>query len=156
KSTEDGWLNRAIASDFSRNPSPFQAVALGTSLPRTLAGRAPAVAISNVNNFGVAPRGSGPMAAAASVGFEAMYDHSVDAVLNGTGKETFEAVRMLKSADPGRYTPRAGVDYPRGRFGDSLRQVAQLIKANLGVEVAFADIGGWDHHTNEGNTQGQL
>jgi len=65
-------------------------------------------------------------------------------------------VKMLKSADPGKYTPAPGANYPRGRFGDSLRQVAQLLKADLGVEVAFADIGGWDHHVNEGNTEGQL
>jgi uncharacterized protein (DUF1501 family) len=76
--------------------------------------------------------------------------------LHGTGAETFEAVKMLKAADPAHYTPAAGANYPRGRFGDSLRQVAQLLKADLGVEVAFADIGGWDHHVNEGNTQGQL
>jgi uncharacterized protein (DUF1501 family) len=63
---------------------------------------------------------------------------------------------MLKSADPGKYTPAAGADYPRGRFGDSLKQLAQLIKANLGVHVAFADIGGWDHHVNEGSTEGQI
>jgi uncharacterized protein (DUF1501 family) len=80
----------------------------------------------------------------------------VDSVLHGTGQETFDAVKMLKSADPGKYKPAAGADYPNGRFGDSLKQLAQLIKANLGVRVAFADIGGWDHHVNEGSTQGQM
>jgi uncharacterized protein (DUF1501 family) len=85
-----------------------------------------------------------------------MYSESVDTVLHGTGQETFEAVKMLKAADPTKYKPAAGANYPRGRFGDSLRQLAQMIKANLGVQVAFADIGGWDHHVNEGSTQGQL
>jgi uncharacterized protein (DUF1501 family) len=80
----------------------------------------------------------------------------VDSVLHGTGQETFEAVKMLKAADPAKYTPAAAADYPKGRFGDSLKQLAQLIKANLGVQVAFADIGGWDHHVNEGSTQGQI
>jgi len=65
-------------------------------------------------------------------------------------------VKMLKSADPAKYKPAPGAAYPRGRFGDSLRQLAQLIKANLGVQVAFADIGGWDHHVNEGSTEGQI
>ncbi len=88
--------------------------------------------------------------------FEAMYDHSVDAVLHGTGQETFDAVKALKAADPSKYKPAPGADYPRGRFGDSLKQLAQLIKANLGVQVAFADIGGWDHHVHEGSTQGQI
>jgi uncharacterized protein (DUF1501 family) len=85
-----------------------------------------------------------------------MYNHSLDAVLHGTGEETFDAVKMLKSADPSQYKPALGADYPKGRFGDSLRQLAQLIKANLGVQVAFADIGGWDHHVNEGATEGQI
>ena len=74
----------------------------------------------------------------------------------GTGQETFDAVKMRKAADPAKYAPAAGANYPQGRFGDSLKQLAQLIKANLGVQVAFADMGGWDHHVNEGSTQGQL
>ena len=74
---------------------------------------------------------------------------SSDQVLNGTGRETFEAVALLQSIQKTPYQPAAGANYPRGRFGDSMRQIAQLIKADVGVEVAFADIGGWDHHVNE-------
>src|SRR5258708_11156992 len=85
-----------------------------------------------------------------------MYDHSVASVLHGTGEETFDAVKMLKAAARANYTPARGANYPKGRFGDSLRQLAQLIKANLGVQVAFADIGGWDHHVNESSTEGQI
>src|SRR6516162_9494759 len=154
KSTEDGWLNRAIAGVKEAQPSPFRAVAMGGALPRTLAGPVPAVAMADIRSFGVG--GRGPGAAVASNTFEAMYEQSVDTVLHGTGNETFEAVKMLKSADPEKYSPADGANYPRGRFGDSLRQVAQLVKANLGVEVAFADIGGWDHHVNEGSVQGQI
>ncbi len=154
KSTEDGWLNRAVAGLNKTSPSPFRAVAMGGALPRTLAGPVPAVAMNDVRSFGLAGRGRG--AEIASNTFEAMYEQSVDTVLHGTGNETFEAVKMLRSADPEKYTPAPGANYPRGRFGDSLRQVAQLIKANLGVEVAFADIGGWDHHVNEGSVQGQI
>ena len=153
KATEDGWLNRAVRLP-EPDATPFRAIAMGGTLPRALAGTAPAVAIGNINEFGVG--GRGPAAAPLSNTFEAMYAQSVDTVLHGTGQETFEAVKMLKAADPARYTPARGANYPRGRFGDSLRQLAQLIKANLGVEVAFADIGGWDHHVNEGAVQGQL
>jgi uncharacterized protein (DUF1501 family) len=63
---------------------------------------------------------------------------------------------MLKSADPAKYAPAPAANYAKGHFGDSLKQLAQLIKANLGVQVAFTDIGGWDHHVNEGSTQGQI
>jgi uncharacterized protein (DUF1501 family) len=153
KNTSDGWLNRTLQSEPAAD-SPFRAVALGTSLPRILAGKASAVAVSNVNGFGIA--NGNPAAAPLGNTFEAMYAQSVDSVLHGTGEETFEAVKMLKSADPQRYTPAAGANYPRGRFGDALRQTAQLIKANLGVQIAFTDIGGWDHHVNEGATEGQL
>jgi uncharacterized protein (DUF1501 family) len=152
KATSDGWLNRTLQSEAGTG-SAFRAIALGASLPRILAGTAPAVAVSNVNGFGIA---GGPAAAPLGNTFEAMYAQSVDSVLHGTGNETFEAVRMLKAADPQHYTPAAGANYPKGRFGDALRQTAQLIKANLGVQVAFTDIGGWDHHVNEGAAEGQL
>jgi uncharacterized protein (DUF1501 family) len=155
KATTDGWLNRSLHSlPVPADKSAFRAIALGPSLPRILTGNEPAVAVSNINDFGVG--GRNPRANPIANTFEAMYDQSSDSVLHGTGRETFDAVKMLKSADPAKYTPAAGADYPRGRFGDSLRQLAQLIKANLGVQVAFADIGGWDHHVNEGSTQGQI
>ncbi len=156
KATEDGWLNRSLRNLPAAAPkaSAFRAIALGPSLPRILSGAEPAVAMNNINDFSVG--GKNPKASPAASAFEAMYDHSSDSVLHGTGEETFDAVKMLKAADPGKYTPAAGANYPKGRFGDSLRQLAQLIKANLGVQVAFADIGGWDHHVNEGSTEGQL
>jgi uncharacterized protein (DUF1501 family) len=155
KATDDGWLNRSLHGfPEMSDKSAFRAIALGPSLPRILSGREPAVAINSINDFGVG--GRNPNAAPVANTFEAMYANSVDSILHGTGQETFEAVKMLKSADPSKYQPASGANYPRGRFGDSLKQLAQLVKANLGVQVAFADIGGWDHHVNEGNTQGQL
>jgi uncharacterized protein (DUF1501 family) len=155
KATTDGWLNRTLRSlPAPAAKSSFRAIALGPALPRILTGAEPAVAVNNISEFRV----GGPSARAAPIAstFEAMYDQSADSVLHGAAQETFEAVKMLKSADPAKYTPAAGANYPRGRFGDSLRQLAQLIKANLGVQVAFADIDGWDHHVNEGSTQGQI
>jgi uncharacterized protein (DUF1501 family) len=107
-----------------------------------LRGAQNAVAIENLNNFTV--RDSG-----ASKVLQSMYAGSGDQILNGTGRETFDAVALLQSIQKNPYQPAAGANYPRGRFGDSMRQIAQLIKADVGVEVAFADIGGWDHHVNE-------
>jgi uncharacterized protein (DUF1501 family) len=161
KATPDGWLNRALqAEDLSRHAqhSPFRAVAMGTTMPRTLQGKLEAVALSNLQDFSVGGRNmiGQNVAAPVSATFEAMYDQSVDAVLHGTGQETFEAVKMLKSADPSKYQPAAGVNYPRGQFGDSMKQLAQLMKADLGVEAAFCDIGGWDTHQNQGGVEGQL
>ncbi|GAC1420005.1 MAG: DUF1501 domain-containing protein [Acidobacteriaceae bacterium] len=155
KSTEDGWLNRALlASPEPAHPSAFRAVALGTQVPRTLQGKLPAIALNNLQDFSVG--GRGPQASPISNAFQAMYDESSDAVLHGTGQETFEAVKMLKAADPARYQPASGVTYPTSPFGNSLKQIAQLMKADLGVEAAFSDIGGWDTHQNQGGANGQL
>ena len=159
KVTQDGWLNRALQNGpapllQNGRPTAFRAVALGTEVPRTLQGKIPAIAVANLADFSVA--GRGPQTSPISNAFQAMYDESTDSVLHGTGEETFEAVKMLKAADPAKYQPAAGVVYPQGAFGNSLKQVAQLMKANLGVEAAFSDIGGWDTHQNQGGASGQL
>jgi len=155
KVTVDGWLNRALQAEvLTGKPSPFRAVALGTEVPRMLQGKLPAVAVNNLADFSVA--GKGPQTSPISNAFQAMYDESSDTVLHGTGQETFEAVRMMKAADPSKYQPAAGIVYPGTPFGNSLKQVAQLMKANLGVEAAFSDIGGWDTHQNQGGANGQL
>ena len=155
KATPDGWLNRALqTAPANLRESAFRAVALGAELPRTLEGSVPAVALSNLSDFSVGGRGKAPTPAAGAL--EAMYDESSDTLLHGTGEQTFEAIKMLRSADPAKYQPAPGVDYPKSPLGDSLRQIAQLMKANLGVEAAFADVGGWDTHQNQGAAQGQL
>jgi len=159
KSTQDGWLNRALWNGPAPDgpggkPSAFRAVALGSQVPRTLQGKVPAIAVSNLADFSVG--GKGPQTSSISNAFQAMYDESSDAVLHGTGQETFEAVKMLKAADPAKYQPASGVIYPNSPFGNSLKQIAQLMKANLGVEAAFSDIGGWDTHQNQGSATGQL
>jgi uncharacterized protein (DUF1501 family) len=141
KATNDGWLNRALLP-VQGKPSPVRAVSLGPTLPRAMRGANDSVAVENLNSFNVRD-------AAAAKALEAMYMGSGDAVLNGTGRATFEAVALLQSIQKTPYQPAAGAQYPAGRFGDSLRQIAQLIKADVGVEVAFADLGGWDHHAQE-------
>ncbi|MGH9763505.1 MAG: DUF1501 domain-containing protein, partial [Blastocatellia bacterium] len=52
--------------------------------------------------------------------------------------------------------PENGATYPQTPFGRSLQQIAQMIKANVGVEIAFTDVGGWDTHVNQGSARGQL
>ena len=141
KATRDGWMNRAISKPREK-ASPVRAVALGPVLPRAMAGGNPAIALQSIAGFQV--RNS-----EAARQFEEMYMGSKDQVLRSAGRETFEAVAMLQSVQQQPYTPAAGAQYPRGRFGESLRQIAQLIKSGVGVEMAFADIGGWDHHVNE-------
>ena len=157
KATPDGWLNRALqAGDRSgaHSHTAFRAVALGSQVPRTLEGKISAVAVNRVQDFAVAAKS--PNAAPISSAFEAMYADSGDSVLHGAGSETFAAVKMLKATDPAHYQPSPGALYPKGAFGDNMKQIAQLLKANLGVEAAFTDIGGWDTHQNQGSVNGQL
>jgi uncharacterized protein (DUF1501 family) len=162
KSTEDGWLNRALQAEDLRHRcagtceqhTAFRALAIGSQVPRTLAGKVPAIALSNLNNFSVGGRGPAPSVAANA--FEAMYGESGDHILHSTGDETFEAVKMLRDANPAQYKPAAGIEYPNNEFGRNMMQIAQLLKANLGVEAAFTDVGGWDTHQNQGGVNGQL
>jgi len=158
KSTPDGWLNRylrALAAETASpaataSPSPFRAVALTPQLPRMLQGTAPALAMNQIGQFGI--RGGDAPAAS----FEAQYAAAADRILGGTGRDAFDAMKMLKVADPAKYQPENGAEYPRTPFGQALRQIAQLTKAEVGLEVAFADVGGWDTHVNQGSSQGQL
>jgi uncharacterized protein (DUF1501 family) len=153
KSTTDGWLNRHLQTKADPTDSPFRALSMTANLPRMMRGPAPALAINNLNDFDLRTGGENNAFKSA---FEAMYEQSVDAILGGTGTEAFEAIRLLKKANPTQYQPANGVQYPRGPFGGSLRQLAQMIKANVGVEIAFVESNGWDHHVGEGGVQGQL
>ena len=155
KSTTDGWVNRYLQTNADAKASPFRGVSMGANLPRTMQGKASAIAMNSINDFAIRA-GGGETGQALQGGFEAMYQQTVNDALRGTGKETFEAVKMLKQVNPTQYQPAAGVVYPRGQFGDRLKQIAQLIKSNIGLEVAFTDIGGWDTHANQGAGQGQL
>jgi len=155
KSTEDGWLNRALETVPEENASPFRAVAMGPNLPRMLHGAAPAIALPDLKQFKVMAQAPG-MSQVVEGGFEAMYAQTVDHALHGTGTETFEAIDLLRKADPGKYQPENGAQYPTSRLGQSLQQIGQLLKADIGVEVLFVDCGGWDNHVNEGGVQGQL
>jgi uncharacterized protein (DUF1501 family) len=154
KGAADGWLNRAlpVLTSPASPASPLRAVSLGDTLARSLRGHNDAVAVRNLNDFQVHDtRGA--------ASFESMYENSLDTMLHGTGKETFNAVKIMQSIQKQTYVPANGANYGNGGFGKSLQQIAQLIKANVGVEVAFADIGGWDTHVNETGgqpTNGQL
>ena len=154
KATNDGWLNRYLATsgtcEASCEPSPFRAVAMTQQTPRILAGIAPTVAMNTLEEFTV--RGGGDQTAR----LEALYRTGSADVIHGAGKDMFEAVKMLKSANPLQYQPQNSAEYPKSPFGNHLKQIAQLIKSNVGLEVAFADIGGWDTHVNQGAVTGAL
>ena len=156
KSTQDGWLNRYLAVQgtcqecATQEKSPFRAVSMTPQTPRILEGPAAAVAMNSLGEFTV--RGAGNSADR----LEALYRSGEADLVHGAGRDMFEAVRLLQSANPQRYQPDNGADYPRSQFGQRLREIAQLIKSGVGIEVAFADVGGWDTHVNQGSSTGQL
>jgi uncharacterized protein (DUF1501 family) len=151
KATPDGWLARAVGARPAKS-SPFRAVAMGPGLPRTLQGDVGAISMQSLDRFDVRAGSD----ASARAGFESLYEQGVRDLLHGTGRETFDAVKMLRSARASRIPPANGADYPRAPFGEALRQIAQLIKADVGLEVAFADMQGWDTHVGQGAERGQL
>jgi len=177
KATRDGWLNRVLehtgcdcdgrtladahahAADHAAGQSGLGAtasetlrgVAMGASLPVSLRGRHPALAIEDLSRFGVA----GGRDATLESAFQRQYREAGDLVASAAD-EAFDAIQQLRAANPAQYRPSGGVQYPAGEFGRSLGQITQLIKADVGVEIAFADIGGWDTHQAQGGAQGQL
>jgi uncharacterized protein (DUF1501 family) len=167
KSTRDGWLNRYLSvsdeaqvSAFAKasarpalsgdGSNPLRAVALTRQMPRALQGKAPAVAMGSTAEFDV----RGDLVTRAS--FESAYEAAADSVLNGTATEAFDAMKTLSNKTAGAYRPSNGAEYPRSPFGQALQEIARLAKADVGLEVAFAESGQWDHHVNEGSATGQI
>jgi uncharacterized protein (DUF1501 family) len=146
-------LNRYLQNKTDEQRSLFRAVSMTQQMPRALQGNAPVLAISNLANFAIR---AGKSSQSVQGGFEAIYSGNKNEMLSHTGSETFEAVNYLKQVNPAQYKPENGAQYPRNAFGNSLLQIAQLIKAGVGLEIAFTDIGGWDTHINQGNARGQL
>jgi len=169
KGTPDGWLNRYLATrgtceqcspsgaqlagrsrDQNSAPSPFEAVAMTPQTPRILEGPAPVIAMNSLDEFSIRTNGS------EADRIEALYRTGSSDVVHAAGGEMFEAMKILRTANPQQYIPEHSADYPRSPFGQHLRQIAQLIKADVGLEIAFADVGGWDTHVNQGGATGQL
>ena len=158
KGTRSGWLNRYLAtrgtceecSAARPQPSPFHAVSMTPQTPRILEGPSPVIAMNSLDEFSIRTNGS------QAERIEALYRTGSADVVHAAGGEMFEAMRILRAANPQRYVPQQGAEYPRSPFGQHLRQIAQLIKADVGLEVAFADVGGWDTHVNQGGVTGQL
>jgi uncharacterized protein (DUF1501 family) len=154
KGTASGWLNRAVGLLGHEAATPFQAVSMTSSLPRSFYGDQPSVAISNLQDFAIQLKGNPNGANMASKSFEDLYDQTSSGLLKETGKESFDAVRMLDKIDTKNYKAANNAIYPNTALGNALKQIAQLIKMDVGLEVAFAESGGWDTHFNQGTTNG--
>ena len=155
KGTSDGWLNRLLAvqgtcEQCAVDHSAFRAVSMTPQTPRILEGPSETIAMNSLGEFSVRATGSEVER------LEALYRTGSADLVHGTGQEMFDAVKALRAANPQQYAPRNGAQYPKSQLGQRMLQIAQLIKANVGLEVAFADVGGWDTHVNQGGATGQL
>ena len=153
KGTESGWLNRAIGL-MGHDATPFRAVSLTSSQPRSFYGNNATVSISDLNDFIIKGKQPASMMNITAKSFEELYDQTTSGIMQQTGKETFEAVKMLSAIDIKNYKPSNGAEYPKSSLGNSLKQIAQLIKADVGLEIGFAESTGWDTHFNQGKSNG--
>jgi uncharacterized protein (DUF1501 family) len=154
KGTSSGWLNRAVGLLGHDALTPFTAVSMTSAMPRSFYGDNPSVSISNLQDFAIQMRGNPMGANMAAKSFEDLYDQTSSGLLKQTGKESFEAVKMLQKTNIKNYTPANYAVYPNSALGNSLKQIAQLIKMDVGLEVAFAESNGWDTHFNQGTENG--
>ncbi len=146
KSTPDGWLNRHLRETV-RSDSPFRGVALTAQTPRMLAGNAPVLTLSSIEEFRLRNESmSRPL--------QRLYAEASDPLFRQGANSLFGALALLRKLDA--KIPAGATNYPAGRFGTALKQITRLIKANVGLEIAFAEIEGWDTHVNEGGATGQL
>jgi len=153
KGTASGWLNR-VAGLMGHDATPFRAVSLTNALPRSFYGDNEALAISNLQDFAIQMRNNPMAGKTVSQSFEDLYDQTSSSLLNKTGKESFDAMKMLNVNELKNYRPAKDVVYPQTALGNSLKQIAVLIKMQVGLELAFAESGGWDTHVNQGTTNG--
>lgn len=147
----EGWLNRYVKNNPDPSATTFRSVSLGNVLPRTMQGPAPALAMGNLTGTKLSLEGRSLYAS--------MYAGDSDDLLSGTSSELFAAMDTLEEVKP--FEIPSTVDYgpqfgPYRGFTTGLQRIAQLIKADLGVEVAFVDIGGWDTHAGQGGAEGGL
>jgi len=146
KSTPDGWLNRYL-SEKRLSDSPFRGVAVSPQTPRMLTGTAPTLSLSSIEEFRLRNQSMGTK-------LQKLYTQSTDPLFRQGGNSLFDAMARLRAIES--KVPPSLATYPVGRFGNGLKQIARLIKADVGLEIAFTEIEGWDTHVNEGGATGIL
>ena len=146
KSTPDGWLNRYLA-EAKTPPTPLRAVSVSPRLPRILYGNAVSVNLRSIAEFHLHD-------AQLTDAFQRIYAAAADPLLQSSGARLFSAMTALGNVQSA--IPAEGEGYPKGPFGARMGEIARLIKANAGLEIAFTEIEGWDTHVNQGGAAGQL
>ena len=142
-STATGWVSRHLASMDSGRASPIRAIAFGDVLPKSMQGSIGAMAVRSLSEFRL---GEPDDWAGGFRNVLAGFYGSDNDPARAAGRETLQLLRSLEKLDPEKYRPEGKADYPKTEVGQRLKQVAQLIKADVGLEIAEVDLGGWDAH----------
>lgn len=147
-----GWLARHLASLDTGNHSALRAVSVGDMLPASLTGIQNATALQSIAEYHL--QGRDDRVGQMHTLLQTLYNQNDD-LLTAAASQTFAAIDVLNQIDVAGYQPR-GRAYPQQEFGASMQVVAQLIHADVGLEVACVDYGGWDTHVAEGSTDGAI
>lgn len=147
-----GWIGRHLATLDTGNSSPLRAIGLGEKTQMSLRGPIAISALRSIADFHLGGDLTAVTQMQAALG--ALY--ADDSPLGVLGQETLEILDTLEALDPQKYAPHADALYPETEFGTGLRQVAMLAKAEVGLEVAAIDLGGWDTHFAQGNIMESL
>jgi len=150
KSTANGWLNRHLETAAWQNDSPFRAVGMGSLLPTLLSGSIPSLALKSIADFHL--RGREESIGAVQKALATLYESNaskLDGLMTSSARDVFAVIELLGQLSATDYTPANNAEYPDTDYGTGLKQIAQLIKADVGLEVACVDIGGWDTHESE-------
>jgi uncharacterized protein (DUF1501 family) len=155
KTLTSGWLARHLLSLNNGNTSPLRAVGISSMLQESLRGETPAVALRSIADFHL--RGQPQRIAALQKTLASLYSlPQASAPLHNAAQQIEDISALLSRINVSTYQPAAGARYPDDDFARGMTQVAQLVKAEVGLEVACVDIGGWDTHANEGGAEGTL
>jgi len=146
-----GWIGRYLRSRVGGKATPLSAVAIGPTLPESLRSAPSATAISSLDEVQIKTPSEDPRAV--SQALSAMYGAEVG-LLSQPGRVTLDLLNRVESIRGRAYVPEPGADYPKGDFGSGLREVARLVKAEVGLEAACVNMGGWDTHFFQGTTGG--
>lgn len=153
KGTPSGWLGR-VAAARGASSSPFRAVSITRELPRSLYGEQSALAIADLADFELVRSLPRSLRDEAVRDLEKLYREGSRGLLKARAREMFDAASVFSSSDLATYRRQRGGFYPSSRLGQSLLQIAFMIRRNVGLEIAFAESDGWDTHVDQGTSGG--
>jgi len=146
-----GWIGRHLSGYDTGNSSPLRAIGLGASVARSLHGSVPVSALRSITDFHLGGDSTGRQLKRT---LRALHTNQEN--VSSVGQETLNMLDTLEELNPADYKSVGEAAYPQSEFGSALLQVAMLIKAEVGLEVAAIDVGGWDTHFAQGSENGLM